>query len=359
MSKYWSRTAQRIEPYVPGEQPQVKQFIKLNTNESPYPPSPQAIKALQAAITDKLRLYPDPNCTELHQAIAEYYGLEPDQVFAGNGSDETLAFAFQAFFDPGKPVLFPEITYSFYPVYASLYGLDYRTVPQDEEFCISLEALCTGEAGGIILANPNSPTGICLPLSAIEEVIRSNPQCVVIIDEAYIDFGGESAVPLIAEYPNLIVMQTFSKSRCLAGLRVGFALGRPQLLTALMRIKNSFNSYTLDRLAQIGACAAIGDREYFEETRAKIIKTRSELIPALENLGFKVCESRANFLFISHPSVPAISLLRQLKERGILVRHYQQPPIENYLRVTIGTAEEMEQFITAVSAIVSGESRNA
>lgn len=353
MSKFWSKTVQNCDPYIPGEQPKDQQYIKLNTNESPYPPSPAAVKAMLAAVGDKLRLYPDPNCDELCQSIAEFYGINAEQVFVGNGSDEVLAFAYQAFFDPGKPIFFPEITYTFYPVYANLYGLDYRTIAQEEAFAIPLEQFCTGEAGGIILANPNSPTGTYLPLQSIERVIGSNPNCVVIIDEAYIDFGGDSAVQLINKYPNLIVMQTFSKSRCLAGLRVGFALGQPDLITALNRIKNSFNSYTLDRLAQVGASVAMQDREYFEKTKARVIKTRETITPALQALNFQVIKSQANFVFISHPLVSAEQLFWQLKERGILVRHYKHARIDNYLRVTIGTDLEMEQFLKVMAELVS------
>jgi len=352
MSKYWSTTVRNLEPYIPGEQPQDRKYIKLNTNESPYPPSPLAVEAIREAAGESLRLYPDPNCLELRQAIADYYALVPEQVFVGNGSDEVLAFAFQALFDPLKTIVFPEITYTFYPVYANLYGLKYQTIAQGDDFRIDPEPYCSGTAGGIILANPNSPTGTYLPLSAIEKVLCSNPQCVVIIDEAYIDFGGESAAQLINRYPNLLVMQTFSKSRCLAGLRVGFALGQPELIQALDRVKNSFNSYTLDRLAQRGARAAILDREYFEETRRKVIQTRERIIPVLRGLGFQVIDSQANFVFISHPAVPAEQLFSRLKEQGILVRHYRLPRIVNYLRVTIGTDLEMERFLEVIAGLV-------
>ena len=353
MSKYWSKTARNSEPYTPGEQPKNQQYIKLNTNESPYPPSPVAVQAMIAAVGDKLRLYPDPNCDELRQSIADYYRVGAEQVFVGNGSDEILAFSYQAFFDPGKPILFPEITYTFYPVYANLYGIDYRTVAQDELFDVPLEEFCSGEAGGIILANPNSPTGNYVPLSSIERVLSSNPNCVVIIDEAYIDFGGDSAVQLINKYPNLLVMQTFSKSRCLAGLRVGFAVGQQDLITALNRIKNSFNSYTLDRIAQVGASEAIRDEKYFSETKTKVINTRERIKPVLEELNFQVVSSQANFIFISHPTITGEQLFRQLKERSILVRHYSLPRISNYLRVTIGTDEEMNQFLKIIAALVA------
>jgi len=351
MSRYWSRIAQKCGPYTPGEQPRRQNFIKLNTNENPYPPSEAVIKAIHKAL-DELRLYPDPESLDLRQAIAGYYGLHEDQVFVGNGSDEVLAFAFQAFFDPDKPVLFPEITYTFYPVYARLYGLSYQTVEQDENLAIPVESFCTGTAGGIVIANPNAPTGLLLPLDSVERIIAGNPQCVVIIDEAYVDFGGASAVSLIAKYPNLLVVQTFSKSRNLAGLRVGFALGQQELITALNQIKNSFNSYPLDRLAQAGAAAAIRDREYFAEITAKVIKTREWVIPALRELGFQVPDSRTNFVFISHPEIPGAQLFQLLRERGILVRYYNQPRIENYLRVTIGTDEEMHTFLRELSRII-------
>ncbi|MGB3972592.1 MAG: histidinol-phosphate transaminase [Peptococcia bacterium] len=353
MSKYWSRAVHSCQPYTPGEQPRGQSFIKLNTNENPYPPAPSVLKAIKEKSNDSLRLYPDPECLELRQTIAEYYGLDVDAVFCGNGSDEVLAFAFQAFFDPGREILFPKITYTFYPVYASLYNLDYHTVDMDENFNIQLEKLCSGEAGGIILANPNAPTGKFLPLSDIRQIIMANPQCVVIVDEAYIDFGGESALKFIQEYPNLLVIQTFSKSRSLAGLRVGFACGHKDLITALNRIKNSFNSYPLDRLAQVGAIAAIKDQAYFEETRQKVIKTRETVVPILRRLGFRVIDSLTNFVFISHNQVPAEELFQRLREKGILVRHYSLPRINNYLRVTIGTETEMVQFCKALEEILS------
>lgn len=353
MSKYWSRTVHHCEPYTPGEQPRGQSFIKLNTNENPYPPAPSVLKAISDNNGESLRLYPDPECLELRQTIAEYYGLQEKEVFCGNGSDEVLAFAFQAFFDPGRTILFPEVTYTFYPVYAALYNLDFKTITLDKEFTVPLDQFCGGEAGGIILANPNAPTGKFVPLNGIRHLLEKNPQCVVIIDEAYVDFGGESALQLIKEFPNLLVVQTFSKSRSLAGLRVGFACGQKDLIMALNMIKNSFNSYPLDRLAQAGAIAAIRDQAYFEETRLQIIKTRERLIPALESLGFQVIESLANFIFISHPQVPAASLFQKLRENGILVRHYSVSQIDNYLRVTIGTEAEMERFKQVLADLLS------
>ena len=260
MSKYWSTLVGSLEPYVPGEQPKDKKYIKLNTNENPYGPSPKVIEAIKKASNDDLRLYPDPACDELRSAIAAYYNLNKDQVFVGNGSDELLAFCFQAFFNPGKQILFPDITYSFYPVYARLYNIDYNPVPLDNEFNINVNGFCV-ENGGIIFPNPNAPTGICLNLGCIRDILAYNTESVVIVDEAYIDFGGESAIKLINEYPNLLVMQTLSKSRSLAGMRGGFALGNKDLLQALSRIKNSFNSYTLDRLAISGASEAMKDKE--------------------------------------------------------------------------------------------------
>lgn len=352
MSNYWSKVAQSCRPYTPGEQPRGRSFIKLNTNENPYPPADSVLKAIQASLGMSLRLYPDPECLELKQTIAEYYGLQTEEVFCGNGSDEVLAFAFQAFFDPDKTIVFPEITYTFYPVYATLFKLTYQTIAQDEDFNIPIQDLCSGEAGGIILANPNAPSGKFIPLADIRRILEQNPQCVVIIDEAYIDFGGESAIPLIKQYPNLLVVQTLSKSRSLAGLRVGFACGQGHLITALDRIKNSYNSYPLDRLAQVGAIAAFQDTAYFEETRAKIIKTREWLVPALKKLGFKVIDSLANFIFISHPQIPGSTLFSQLREQGILVRHYSLPKIDNYLRVTIGTDQEMEHFHQVLTKLV-------
>ncbi|WP_168121349.1 histidinol-phosphate transaminase [Paenibacillus sp. HB172176] len=347
MSQFWSPLAASLTPYVPGEQPKDKSYIKLNTNENPYPPSPKALEAIAAAANSDLRLYPDPTCDDLVCAAAEHYGVSPRQIFVGNGSDEILAFAFAAFFNPAKPVLFPDITYSFYKVYAKLYDLQPKLIELDESFEIPLEQF-SGEHGGIIMPNPNAPTAKLLPLDAIRRLLDANPHQAVIIDEAYIDFGGESAVSLVDEYPQLLVIQTLSKSRSLAGLRVGFAIGSPELIDGLNRIKNSFNSYTLDRLALQGAVAALQDAAYFRETTDRIIETRDRVMSELRELGFIVTDSKANFVFISHPERAAKELFLKLREEGVLVRYFDSPRIDQYLRVSIGTDEEMDAFLKAL-----------
>lgn len=353
MSKFWSPLAASLVPYVPGEQPKDKKYIKLNTNESPYPPSPKVLEAIRGAVNEDLRLYPDPTCDELVRTIADYYKLSPQQVFVGNGSDEVLAFAFAAFFDPAKPVLFADITYSFYQVYADFYGLKADLVPLDEQFRMPLEQFNSRENGGIVIPNPNAPTPSLIPVDEFRALLEHNRDQVVIIDEAYIDFGGESAARLVNEYPNLLVIQTLSKSRSLAGLRVGWALGSEELTDGLNRVKNSFNSYTLDRLALAGAVAAIQDEAHFKETAHRIISTREAVINDLTKLGFLMTDSQANFVFISHPDKPAETLFKQLREKGILVRYFNKPRINQYLRVTIGTDEEMRAFIEAVKEIVA------
>lgn len=353
MSKYWSPLAGSLEPYVPGEQPKDKSYIKLNTNENPYPPSPKATEAIKAAADSDLRLYPDPTCDILIKEAARYYGVSEKQVFVGNGSDEVLAFAFAAFFDPAKPVLFPDITYSFYKVYAKMYGLQPKLIPVNEDFSIPLEQFAgNAEHTGIILPNPNAPTAKLLPLSDLESLLERNPDRVVIIDEAYIDFGGESAVELIPRYPNLLVIQTLSKSRSLAGLRVGMAFGSEELIEGLDRIKNSFNSYTLDRLALYGAVASLQDEAYFRETTGKVIGTRERVAGRVAEMGFKLTDSKANFLFISHPAIAGKELFLRLREKGVLVRYFASPRIDQYLRVSIGTDEEMDAFLAALEESV-------
>lgn len=351
MSKFWSPLTASLVPYVPGEQPKDKQYIKLNTNENPYPPSPKALEAIAAATNADLRLYPDPTCEMLVQTIADYAGLSPQQTFVGNGSDEILAFAFAAFFDPAKPILFPDITYSFYKVYAKHYGLQAELIPVDEQFNIPVNRF-VGDYGGIILPNPNAPTAQLLPLSDIKTLLDNNLDRVVIIDEAYIDFGGESAVKLVKDYANLLVIQTLSKSRSLAGLRIGFAFGSEELIEGLNRIKNSFNSYTLDRLALAGAAAAFEDEAYFRETAEKVIRTRERTVEQLLELGFHATDSKANFVFISHPTIAAKTIFQKLRDNGVLVRYFDQPRIDNYLRVSIGTDEEMAAFVAAVKEII-------
>lgn len=352
MSKFWSPLTASLEPYVPGEQPKDKKYIKLNTNENPYPPSAKAIAAMNAVINEDLRLYPDPSCEVLVDTLARKFGLQSNQVFVGNGSDEILAFAFASFFDPAKPVLFPDITYSFYKVYAKFYGITPKLIPINEQFEIEIDNY-KGEHGGIIMPNPNAPTANELPLSDIKALLEQNPNQVVIIDEAYVDFGSQSAVSLIDQYPNLLVIQTLSKSRSLAGLRVGFAFGSQELIEGLNRTKNSFNSYTLDRVALAGAVAAIEDEAYFAETTKKVIATRERVLAELTELGFVCTKSKANFVFIRHPQIDANQLFAGLREKGVLVRYFASPRIDQYLRVSIGTDEEMDQFLLALKALIS------
>lgn len=352
MSKYWSETVRKLEPYVPGEQPKDRKYIKLNTNESPYPPSPRVLEAIRKACNSDIRLYPDPECDSLRETIADYFNLRKGQVFIGNGSDELLAFSFMAFFNPKNPILFPDITYSFYPVYSSIFNIDYKTVELDEEFSIPVGRFFERN-GGIIIPNPNAPTGKYLPLSLIRSIVDKNPDSVVIIDEAYIDFGGESAAGFIDNFPNLLIIQTLSKSRSLAGLRLGFALGHEDLIQGLNRVKNSFNSYTVDRLALAGAEEAFKDEDYFQETRKRIMATRDKVSLSLKSMGFKVIDSKANFIFISHPEVGALALFQKLRENGVLVRHFNKPRISNYLRVSIGSEEDMDIFLDVVEKILS------
>lgn len=351
MSKYWSEIVKKIKPYTPGEQPKDRKYIKLNTNENPYPPSPKVIRAIKKAVNETLRLYPDPTCSELRSVIAGYYKLNDEQVFIGNGSDELLAFAYPAFFEPeDKPILFADITYSFYPVYATLFKTNYKLIACDADFNIPLEGY-SQENGGIIIANPNAPTGRGLSLEYIKNILNRNKDSVIIIDEAYIDFGGQSAVSLIKDYPNLLVVQTMSKSRALAGLRVGFAMGNEALIEAIIRIKDSMNSYTLDRLALAGAVEAIRDEAYFRKNRNKIMKTRKRISAKLKKMGFQVIPSEANFIFISNKNFYAGLLFQQLREKGILVRYFNKPKIDNFLRVTIGTNDEMDKFLDTIHCL--------
>lgn len=354
MSRYWSETTKKIKPYVPGEQPRDRKYIKLNTNENPYPPSPQALEAIRKAADETLRLYPDPTCDELRATISRVYGLRKEQIFVGNGSDELLAFSFPAFFSPGKPILFPDITYSFYPVYCNLFHIPHELVRLDEEFSVPVEGFLR-QNGGIIIANPNAPTGRYMTLDSVRHILERNMESVVILDEAYIDFGGDSSVQLIKDFPNLLVIQTLSKSRSLAGLRVGFALGQEDLIEGLGRIKDSMNSYTLDRLALAGAAAALRDEVYFKETTARIITTRERTARELEKLGCKVIPSKANFIFITHPKQQGGILFQRLREKGVLVRYFNLPRIDNYLRVTIGSDDEMSRFLAAIRESIREE----
>lgn len=351
MKEFWSDRIRFLTPYTPGEQPKDRKFIKLNTNENPYPPAPGVLEAIRTNADASLRLYPDPEALQLRQALARAYGLKEEQIFVGNGSDEVLAFAFQAFFSQGDEIVFPDITYSFYPVYANLFGIRCRTVPLKEDFTIPVEQM--QGSNGVVIANPNAPTGIELPQSELRRILEANQDVVVIVDEAYVDFGGESALPLIRQYPNLLVIQTCSKSRALAGLRVGFAFGDANLIQALNCVKNSINSYTLDRLALAGATAAVEDQAYFDAQRSKVMTTRTRTTEELRKIGFQVLPSKANFIFIAHPTVPAKKLFAGLREKGVLVRYFDQPRIDNYLRVSIGTDQEMDAFLTAIRELIA------
>lgn len=341
----------RTEPYVPGEQIEQQDIVKLNTNENPYPPSPKVTAAIQQEMGRNLQLYPSPSASSLRETIGRQYGLSEAEVFVGNGSDEVLAFSFMAFFEPGKTIRFPDVTYSFYPVYAKLFDIPYEEVPLNKDFTLPVNKYFQSK-GGIILPNPNAPTSVYAELEQIEEIVKNNPDNVVIIDEAYIDFASKSATELIRKYDNILVVQTTSKSRSLAGLRVGFAMGAPSLIDALIRIKDSFNSYTLDRLALVGAKAAFEDEAYFKESVGKIVTTREETKETLQELGFKVLPSQANFVFATHEVVPAEFLYNALKKEGILVRYFNKPGISNYLRITIGTDEQMGRLVMELSEII-------
>lgn len=351
MSKFWSPFVKNLVPYVPGEQPKIANLVKLNTNENPYGPSPKAIAAMRAELGDTLRLYPDPNCDVLKQAVARYYDVPVSHVFVGNGSDEVLAHAFHGLFQHEAPLLFPDVSYSFYPVYCGLYGVSFEQIALDEQFQIRVEDYARPN-GGIIFPNPNAPTGRLLPLAAVEQLLKDSPDSVVLVDEAYIDFGGESAVSLVSQYPNLLVCQTLSKSRSLAGARVGLAIGQPELIEALERVKNSFNSYPLDRAAIVGAAAAFDDREYFEATCAKVIESRESVVAGLQAQGFEVLPSAANFVFARHPEHDAAELAAGLRKRSVLVRHFKQARIAQFLRITIGTPEQNQALLDALGQIL-------
>lgn len=352
MSKYWSDVVHKLTPYVPGEQPKVDNLVKLNTNENPYGPSPNVIEVLKLEAAESLRLYPDPNSDALKAAIAEVHHLNSNQVFVGNGSDEVLAHVFHALLKHSRPLLFPDITYSFYPVYCGLYDIEYQTIPLAEDFTINVEDYDQPN-GGIIFPNPNAPTGIALALDKIEKLLKANTQSVVVIDEAYVDFGTESAVGLINHYPNLLVTHTLSKARSLAGLRVGYALGSPDLIEALIRVKDSFNSYPIDRFASAGAIAAMQDVEYFNETRKKVIATRDLLTKLLRKLGFEVLPSGANFIFARQMSKGGAELTALLRQKNIIVRHFKVPArIEPYIRITIGTDEQSKILIDGLVEIL-------
>lgn len=353
--RFWSPEVRDLEPYVPGEQPKIQNLLKLNTNENPYPPSPKVVDAVQAVLThqaDALRLYPDPDATVLKQAIAKQQNVDVSQVFVGNGSDEVLAHIFKAFFIQQKPILYPDITYSFYPVYSQFFGVQTKQIPLNEKFEIDISDY-EQENGGIIITNPNAPTSIALGLDKIEQVLKANPNRVIVIDEAYVDFGAESAVELISRYENLVVCQTTSKSRSLAGLRVGFAIGQAHLIAALEAVKNSFNSYPIDRFAIAAAVASFEDQDYFQEQCEKVIASREKLVANLTELGFNVLPSKANFIFATHSLHDAAQLAEKLREQGIIVRYFNKPRINQFLRITIGTDEQNQRLVDTLKMLIS------
>lgn len=353
--RFWSPEVRELEPYVPGEQPKIQNLLKLNTNENPYPPSPKVVDAVQAVLThqaDALRLYPDPDATVLKQAIAKQQNVDVSQVFVGNGSDEVLAHIFKAFFIQQEPILYPDITYSFYPVYSQFFGVQTKQIPLNEKFEIDISDY-EQENGGIIITNPNAPTSIALGLDKIEQVLKANPNRVIVIDEAYVDFGAESAVELVSRYENLVVCQTTSKSRSLAGLRVGFAIAQAHLIAALEAVKNSFNSYPIDRFAIAAAVASFEDQDYFQEQCEKVIASREKLVANLTELGFNVLPSKANFIFATHSLHDAAQLAEKLREQGIIVRYFNKPRINQFLRITIGTDEQNQRLVDTLKMLIS------
>ena len=351
MNPLWSKVARELSPYVPGEQPRVADLVKLNTNENPFGPSPKALEAMRAAAADSLRLYPDPEATDLRDALANHHGVTPEQVFVGNGSDEVLAHVFVALLKQSKPLLYPDITYSFYPVWAQLFDVDVETVPLDAELRVRVDDY-RRDAGSIIFPNPNAPTGMALPRTEIKRLLDAHASIPVLIDEAYVDFGGESAVPAIADHPNLLIVRTMSKARGLAGLRVGYALGDAGLIEALTRVKDSFNSYPIGTVAQAGAAASVRDEAYFRECCARIIAGREAMTQALVERGFVVLPSSANFIFARHPDRDGPELAAELRARAVLVRHFNKPRTAPYLRITVGTEEDTARLIAAVDNIL-------
>ena len=352
MSNYWSQLARELSPYVPGEQPRMSGLVKLNTNENPFGPSPRALDAVRAAADDALRLYPDPQSTALRTALANYHGVAPEQVFVGNGSDEVLAHAFAALLKQNAPLLFPDVTYSFYPVYCGLLGITYQTVPLDAGMRLNIDDYL-GQGGAIIIANPNAPTGIALTRAQVARLAAERSDVPIVIDEAYVDFGAETAVPLIRDYPNLLIVQTMSKSRSLAGLRVGYAVGDAGLIAALTRVKDSFNSYPLGRPAQAGAIAALEDEAYFQQTRSAIMRNRGILTGLLAQLGFEVLPSSANFVFARHPDYSGEALCAGLRERAVLVRHFAGSRVADFIRITIGSEAEIGRLESALTQFLA------
>ena len=354
MSRFWSRLTHDLKPYVPGEQPRMAELVKLNTNESPLGPSPRALEAIRGEATEALRLYPDPQASALRAALATYHQVRPEQVFVGNGSDEVLAHAFVALLKQDAPLLFPDITYSFYPVYCRLFGIAHEAVPLDPAMQIRI-ADYRRPAGAIIVPNPNAPTGVALSRAEIATLLQEHPDAPVVVDEAYVDFGAETAIPLVASHANLLVVQTMSKSRALAGLRVGYAIGDADLIEALTRVKDSFNSYPLGRPAQAGAIASLEDEAYFQASRARVIEGRARLTSGLVRLGFDVLPSSANFVFARHPGQGGATLAAGLRQRAVIVRHFAAPRIEDYLRITVGTDAQTDRLLSALSEILGRE----
>ena len=348
----WKKNVRNIVPYVPGEQPQVKDIIKLNTNENPYPPSPLVKEVIEGFDSDLLRKYPDPNSKQLIKALSSVYDVPEDCIFTGVGSDDVLGMAFLTFFNSDKPVLFPDITYSFYDVWCELFNIKYEQKPLKDDFTIDTDDYLV-ENGGIVIANPNAPTSIAMPLSEIEKIISSNPSSVVIVDEAYIDFGGNTVLPLIDKYDNLLVVRTFSKSRSMAGIRIGYCFGNKELIAALNAVKNSYNSYTMNMVTIAAGAASLYDRDYFDVQVSKIVATREKYAGILKELGFDVADSSTNFLFASHNTVRAQVIFEALRKKNIFVRYWNKPRIDNRLRITVGTDYEMESLITALKEIIS------
>lgn len=343
----WEKNLRQITPYVPGEQPDFADMVKLNTNENPYPPAPGVARLMKELHSDKLALYPNPNAQALVEELSRQYHIDKDRIFFGVGSDDVLGMIFLTCFCSGKPVLFPDITYSFYDVWADLFRIPYERIPLDEEYRIRKEDYFR-ENGGIVIANPNAPTSLAMGVSEIEDIVKANPDSIVVVDEAYVDFGAESALPLLDKYDNLLVVQTFSKSRSLAGMRIGFAFGSKRVISAIYAVRNSYNSYTLNYPAILCGAESLKDRAYFEETTAKIIKTRERVKKELAELGFSFPDSKTNFLFATHKSVPAQELFKMLREKHIFVRYWNKPRIDNRLRITIGTDEQMDRLIAVL-----------
>lgn len=356
MSREWTKNLRNIEPYVPGEQSKDKDIVKINANENPYPPSPKAIEALKSFDTNKLRFYPSANSTKLKEAIAKYYKVDVSNVFVGNGSDDVLAVAFQSFFNSEMPIVYPDLTYSFYPVWCSLFGIKYKNYPVGDDFRINPEDY-KEKNGGVVIPNPNAPTSLGEGLDFVEKILNYNQDSVVIIDEAYVDFGGTSSISLIDKYENLLVTGTFSKSRSLAGLRIGFAIGSKALIDVMEAVKNSYNSYTVDSLSIEMGAASIEDDEYFKSTCKKVIKTRERVTLELEKLGFDVLDSQTNFIFVTHNKHNMKSLFEYLKTQKVFIRYFSLPRIENYVRITIGTNEEMDIFLEKTKEFILNDNK--